>query len=229
MSRQRSGLIGAALVCAVTLAYAAEAIHIAEVRTIDVRKLSVSSNGTHQLKLYAHSFRGARWTPEDIHNAVLGAARLLAQCNITLASAELRIVEAPERFRYFDTPVSRELVRSIAPPKPAVFFVEDTLNNPAYDAEAIGFANANGRPELAATVWVAHGARDLPYALAHELVHVLSDSGQHTDEPGNLMRAETAPENTRLTPAQCELMRSRGEAHGLLQNRSNEGRLTETR
>jgi hypothetical protein len=51
-------------------------------------------------------------------------------------------------------------------------------------------------------------------------VHVLSDSGQHTGEPGNLMRPETAPHNARLNAAQCELMRSRGEANGLLENDS---------
>jgi hypothetical protein len=99
-----------------------------------------------------------------------------------------------------------------------VFFVEDTRNDPAFDAEAVGRANSTRRPELVNTVWVAHGARDLPFALAHELVHVLSDSGKHTDEPRNLMRSETAPENTQLNAAQCERMRSRGAANGLLQN-----------
>jgi hypothetical protein len=133
-------------------------------------------------------------------------------------SAELRVIDAPERFQHYYTPVSRELLRSIQAPKPAIFFVEDTRNNPAFDAEAIGFSNAQRRPELLNTVWVAHGARDLPFALAHELVHVLSDSGQHTEEPANLMRAETAPQNTQLTAAQCERMRSRGEANGLLEN-----------
>jgi hypothetical protein len=42
------------------------------------------------------------------------------------------------------------------------------------------------------------------------------DSGEHAAEPGNLMGPETAPENTRLNPAQCERMRATGEAHGLL-------------
>lgn len=63
---------------------------------------------------------------------------------------------------------------------------------------------------------LAAGARDLPQALTHELVHVLTDSGDHSEEPRNLMRAETSPRNTRLTAAQCERLRSRGEAAGLL-------------
>jgi len=69
---------------------------------------------------------------------------------------------------------------------------------------------------IANTVWIAHGARDLPFALAHELAHLLSDSGEHSAEPRNLMRAGTSPENTRLTDAQCRRLRERGEANGLL-------------
>ena len=148
---------------------------------------------------------------------MIGSARLLAQCGITVTAAELRVLDVPQTCKYYYTPVSRELLRHIDPPKPAVFFVEDTHNDPAFDAEAIGFANAKRRPELMNTVWVAYGARDLPYALAHELVHVLSDSGTHTNDAGNLMHDQTAPGNSELSAAQCELVRKRGEANGLLQ------------
>ena len=127
------------------------------------------------------------------------------------------VVEAPRRFHFYSTADSRELMRYIPTAKPAVFFVEDTRNRPAYDAEAIGRGNAANRPELADTVWVAYGARDLPQSLAHELVHVLSDSGAHSEEPDNLMRADTSPSATRLTGSQCERLRARGEANGLLQ------------
>jgi hypothetical protein len=43
------------------------------------------------------------------------------------------------------------------------------------------------------------------------------DSGEHSVEPGNLMRDETAPGNTRLAPAQCARMVEAGERNGLLQ------------
>jgi hypothetical protein len=205
------------LLGATTPGPAAESIRIAEVRTIDARTLVPLPNGSHHLKLYVHTFRGTRWSSQEVVDAVIGAARLLAQCGVSLSTVELRVVDAPTRFQYYHTPTSRELLQKIDTLKPAVFFVQDTRNDPAFDAEAIGFANALRRPELVNTVWVAHGARDLPYALAHELVHVLSDSGDHTSEPGNLMRDETAPENTRLNPTQCDLMRTRGEANGLLQ------------
>jgi hypothetical protein len=210
--------LAVSLLAATSLARAAEGVRVLQVHPIDARKLVPPATGTHQLKLYAHMFQGTRWKPDDVVGAVVGAARLLVQCGITLTAAELRVVEAPAPFRYFDTPRSRELLRSLDAPRPAVFFVEDTKNDPAFDAEAVGHANSARRPELVNTVWVAHGARDLPFALAHELVHVLSDSGEHTDEPRNLMRSDTAPENTQLNAAQCERMRSRGEANGLLRN-----------
>ena len=69
---------------------------------------------------------------------------------------------------------------------------------------------------MANTVWVTAGARDLPVAIAHELAHVLADSGAHSDAPANLMRDETAPRNVRLSDAQCQAILETGAANGLL-------------
>jgi hypothetical protein len=199
-----------------TPVFAAEEVRVVEARAIPVEQSGAMARPSHGLQLSLYVFRGTRWSPDEIAAAAVESVRLLGQCGVALAGAELRVVEVPHRFRFYSTPVSRELLRLLPVTKPAVFFVDDTRNMPAFDAEAIGRGNAATRPELADTVWVAHGARDLPLALAHELVHVLSDSGEHSDEPGNLMRAETSPQNTRLTEAQCERLRSRGEANGLL-------------
>jgi hypothetical protein len=151
-----------------------------------------------------------------IIQAVAEAALLIAPCDVHIKRLELRTVEAPRAFHFYSTRQSRELLRVLDVPKPAFFFVEDTYNQPAFDAEAIGLANSKGRPELANTIWVAYGARDLSYALAHELVHVLSDSGAHSNEPGNLMRDETAVANSSLSGTQCERIRVHGVANGLL-------------
>lgn len=40
--------------------------------------------------------------------------------------------------------------------------------------------------------------------------------GTHTSAPGNLMQVETRPGNTRLTPAQCDGLRAKGQANGRL-------------
>lgn len=206
---------------ALLLAAAAPAVASTEIRIVGARELplarpSAAQTRSHELRIALYLFDGGRWSTEEIVSAVREAAVLLGQCGIGLARAELTVIEAPRRFHFYSTPVSRELLRRMPVAKPAVFFVDDTHNRPAYDAEAIGRGNAVARPELADTVWIAHGARDLPQALAHELVHVLGDSGAHSREPGNLMRPETSPHNIQLTEQQCARLRARGEASGLL-------------
>jgi len=197
-------------------AQAAEPARVVENHAVPRQPVPAAPGATLELRLFLYAFQEGRWTTLEIVPAALDAARLLTQCGVALAGTELRLLEAPRRFHSYSTAVARELLQGLRVAKPAIFFVDDTLNRPAYDAEAIGLANAATRPELANTIWVAHGARDLPFALAHELAHVLSDSGEHSDEPRNLMRAATSPENTRLSDAQCRRLRERGAANGLL-------------
>ncbi len=61
-------------------------------------------------------------------------------------------------------------------------------------------------------------ARDLGIVVAHELAHVLMDSGAHDNTPGNLMAESTMPQNTQLTAAQCESITATGQRHGLLRS-----------
>lgn len=173
---------------------------------------------THRLQLDLYTFADTSWQPDEIVGAVRGAAPILAQCGIWLERAELyRLAGGDPRFRVLSTPDARALVRRLQPAKPAVFFVRDTRHEPAYDAEAFGRGNTGSRPELAGTVWITAHIRDLPVALAHELAHVLMDSGAHSGAAANLMREETAAGNTSLTPAQCAAMTGRGTGNGWLQ------------
>jgi len=174
-------------------------------------------DASHALSISLHLFAGTRWSPDEVRLATLEAAGLLAQCGVAVARIEMCVIDAPRRFHDYSTPVARALLRQLSVTKPAVFFVEDTRNVPAYEAEAIGRGNAASRPELTDTIWIAYGARDLPQVLAHELVHVLADSGAHSDEADNLMHAETSPRATRLNAGQCERLRTRAAANGLLQ------------
>lgn len=201
------------LVIAALGSHADEGVPVVSSRRIDI---GAPIGASYNLNLSLYVFRGSRWSQADIEAAASSAVPLLAQCGVGVARVDLHVVEAPARFQFFSTEVSRALLRSLKVRKPAVFFVDGTRNVPAYDAEAIGRGNSASRPELADTVWIAHGARDLPQVLAHELVHVLSDSGAHSNEPGNLMAEETSAQNTRLSAAQCERMRARGQANGLL-------------
>ena len=173
---------------------------------------------THRLQLDLYTFADTSWQPERIVSAVRDAAPILAQCRIRLERAELySLAGGDPRFRYLSTPVGRELVRRMRPAKPAVFFVRDTRHQPVYDAEAYGRSNTTTRSELAGTVWITAYIRDLPIALAHDLAHVLMDSGEHSHEPGNLLREDTAPANISLTAVQCERMTLRGTENGWLQ------------
>ena len=175
-----------------------------------------ASAPTHHLRVEMAMISGTRWTPDEILAATRGAAAILAQCSIQVDAVQLREFDGPRRYRYLRTPDSRELARRAGLGRPAVFFVDDTLQRPAFDAEAVGRANAASRPEMENTVWITAGIRDLPVALAHELVHVLTDSGAHSDAPDNLMREETAAASTRLDARQCNAMRENGVARGLL-------------
>lgn len=210
------------LICTLMLALAtlptraAEDICVSETRTMTGGDAAWPMD---RLTLHLYFFRGSRWEQDEVASKIPAVSFLLTQCDIAIAHVELHIVDAPRRFRLYSTPVSRELLRALRVLKPAIFFIDETLNRPAYEAETIGIANSRSRPELAHTIWVAYRARDLPYALAHELIHLLSNSGEHSDEPGNLMRDETSPRNAVLTSRQCEAARERGEAQGLLVRR----------
>ena len=134
---------------------------------------------------------------------------------MSVGRARLRIVEAPRRFRYLDDTWSGRLVRRIDPARPAVFFVEETLREPAFEAEAFGQANSRRNPGMRDTVWVTRAARDIGIVLAHELFHVLADLGEHDTDPSNLMyertsaRAAATPDSTTGSANDCARWRRR--------------------
>jgi len=198
-------------------------VRIVRTWTLDVRDLVAqqAEQPVHGLRL-AHLLRlemavqsSTRWAPDVILAATRRAAAILAQCGVQTI-AYLHEFDGPRRYRDLSSPVSRDLARKMSLPRPAIFFVDDTLHRPAFDAEAIGRANAGMRPEMTDTVWITAATRDLPIALAHELVHVLTDSGAHSDAADNLMREDTAAGNTQLTAEQCASARTIGTANGLL-------------
>lgn len=168
------------------------------------------------LRLTLVHFEGGAWQAGEAAELAAQAVKILGQCAIVTGGLDLVRADVEPRFRTFHTPTSRELARKLQPRAPAIYFVDGTRQNPAFDAEAIGRGNSRTRPELADSVWIVRDARDPAIALAHELAHVLMDSGEHSDEPGNLMRDETAPGNTRLSAAQCARLRDTGLANGLL-------------
>lgn len=171
---------------------------------------------THLLHLTAVRLERAGWTEQGAMVVVRGAGRILAQCGVLLERVELVSLAVPPVYMDLATPVSGDLANNFRVTKPAVYFVRNTRRNPSFEAEAFGRGNTKTRPELTDTVWITFTARDPGIALAHELAHVLMDSGEHSEEPGNLMRDETSARNTTLTPAQCARLRDTATANGLL-------------
>lgn len=159
---------------------------------------------------------GSGWTRERALAVVREAGAILAQCGVALDRAEPRVLTVPPRLMDFSTPAARELARAHPVARPAVYLVRDTRSRPAFDAEAIGRGNSRTRPEIADTVWMTAATRDPGIALAHELAHVLLDSGEHSEAAGNLMRDETSAGSTSLSAAQCTRLRETGKANGLL-------------
>ena len=159
---------------------------------------------------------GSGWTRERADAALREAGGILVQCSVRFELGDPVVLRVAPELMDFSTPAARELSRVHPVARPAVYLVRDTRSRPAFDAEAIGRGNSRTRPEIANTVWMTSGARDPGIALAHELAHVLMDSGGHSDEDGNLMREETSPRNTSLTAAQCAHLRNTGRANGLL-------------
>jgi len=179
-------------------------------------KKGTAAKATHLLHLTAVRLDGSGWSDERVLEVVRGAGRVIARCGVKLERVELVVLAVPPSYLDLATPVSRELARDYRVARPAVYFVRDTRSSPAFEAESFGRGNTKSRPELADTVWITTTARDPGIALAHELAHVLMDSGAHSEEPGNLMREETTPKNNALTPAQCVRLRDTATGTGLL-------------
>lgn len=207
----------AALLLAAAFAHAAEAPVVTATRTLDALPVPPAAAPPRwELAPVLVVMERSRWRDDQVAGALGEAAAILAQCGVRIAGATLHRVGGPERYADFSTAAGRELARRLPFARPTVYFVRDTRQRPAFDAEAIGRGNSATRPELAFTVWLTETVRDPGVALAHELAHVLMDSGEHVDLPGNLMRDRTAPDHVGLTEGQCARLTATGEALGLL-------------
>src|SRR4029078_1460611 len=100
------------------------------------------------LRLTLVHFTGGGWTEGDIRSVAEQAAKILAQCAIAPGKMELLSIDVEPRFRQFYSPTSRELARKLQPRTPAVYFVDGTRQDPAFEAEAIGRGNRRTRAEM---------------------------------------------------------------------------------
>ena len=206
----------AACAAFLTVGVALSQVTLIERQSLSGAELGAPTGATLKLQLAVVRLEGSGWTGERALGILREAAGILAQCGVVMDRAELQSLAAPNHLD-FSTPTARELARAHPVSRPAVYLVRDTKSRPAFDAEAIGRGNSRSRPEIADTVWMTAATRDPGVALAHELAHVLMDSGEHSEEEGNLMREETSLRNASLSAAQCARLRETGNRNGLLE------------
>ena len=101
--------------------------------------------------------------------------------------------------------------------KLTVVFARDTRMSIPFDAEAFGRGNTRNRSWLTDSVWLTLALNDRAIALAHELFHVLVNSGTHSRVQGSLMLERTTGNNTRLTSGECDMARERALTLGLVE------------
>jgi hypothetical protein len=171
---------------------------------------------THALRPSFAYLSRTRWSSGRLRAIAVRVAEILTQCSVVVSAIDVHRLDGPETLRYYRLASARELVGGVSLSKPTVYFVRDTLQRDAYDAEAIGKGNSSNRPTLIYTVWVTEGIADPGISVTHELIHLLADSGEHIESSRNLMRADTSPENVELSSAQCKQIINAGEKNGLL-------------
>jgi len=135
------------------------------------------------------------------------AADIFSQCAIAIPKVEVYKADVAAHQQYLATGPAKTVMQSLRSTGPkrklTIVLAHDTRMQMAFDAEAFGRANTRNRSWLTDSVWLTAGLRDDGIALAHEMFHVLANSGDHSSDEGNLMLARTTGKNTSLTAKQC--------------------------
>lgn len=158
------------------------------------------------------------WTHSRIERSVQLAYQILAQCGIGSGNIEIHTINADDYLRDLSTGSARTLLEAAGSRNLSVVFARDTRMMEPFTGEAFGPGNTRSRPWLKNSVWLMPDVGKGGKALAHELFHVIANSGEHVEVTGNLMQSRTLPDNLHLTAAQCRQARDQGSANQILQN-----------
>jgi hypothetical protein len=162
----------------------------------------------------------SRWSQQRIEQAVQQAYQILDQCDIVPGKISIHAITGDEYLQDLATGSAHTLLEAVGKTKLTVVFANDTRMQEAYLGEAFGLGNTRQRPWLANSVWLMLDVEDAGIALAHELYHVIANSGAHVEGVPNLMQPRTRPESLALTVAQCRLAQINGVDTQLLQDES---------
>ncbi len=159
-----------------------------------------------------------RWAHQRIEQAVQMAYDILAQCTISPGDVSIYSIVGDDYLRDLSTGSARTLLEATSTTDTTLVFARDTRMQEAFSGEAFGLGNTRNRPWLTNSVWLMPDIEDAGIALAHELFHVIANSGEHIEESGNLMQSRTQAESLKLSPEQCERARVTGVGNRLLKD-----------
>jgi hypothetical protein len=159
-----------------------------------------------------------RWSRQRIEHALQQAYQILAQCAVIPGEISIHAVKGDDYLRDLSTGSASTLLEAVGSANTTLVFARDTRMQAQYLGEAFGLGNTRRRPWLANSVWLMLDVEDAGIALAHELYHVIANSGAHVEGVANLMQARTRPESLVLTIDQCQLAQVKGVDNQLLQD-----------
>ncbi len=160
------------------------------------------------------------WTTDKITASLKLVNKIFSQCGLGISAQQLIRVTGSDYISNLSpgsaVTLSRYLADDLAANPVTIYFANDTDMHVKFDAEAFGIGNTGTRPWMRNTLWITAVTPDTGNAIAHELFHILVNSGQHSDEELNLMQSSTSPESTRLSPMQCQQAIKTATANDLL-------------
>lgn len=160
------------------------------------------------------------WQTDKITESLNQVNAIFAQCGLGISARELIRVDGPAYIANLSPgsayTLNQQLGDKLADRPTTIYFANDTDMQIKFDAEAFGQGNTRSRPWMKDTLWVTAVTPDTGNAIAHELNHIFANSGQHSEAVMNLMQSRTSPENTRLSPTQCQEAITTAKEAGLL-------------
>lgn len=160
------------------------------------------------------------WTTDKITQSLNQANAVFNQCGLAISAQELIRVNGSNYISNLSPgsalTLGRYLNDQLAGNPTTIYFAADTDMQTKFDAEAFGKGNTGTRPWMRDSLWVTSVTPDSGNAVAHELIHIMSNNGQHSREENNLMQDRTSPDNTRLLPAQCQQAIATASENGLI-------------
>lgn len=168
----------------------------------------------------------ARWQTSHVLRLLDEAEKIYEQCNIVFNDVTVNLVQSSDYLRDLETGTARTLMEAVRLSgfnrRLTIVLARDTRMSMPFEAEAFGRGNTRNRPWLTDSVWLTlalqdHPLQDLQIALAHEIFHVLANSGDHSTTEGSLMLARTTGTNITLSIDECRQARQRALELGLVE------------